>query len=331
MSWSNHQPPVISKNSNGVDGEKEADRRIIHLPYLPTIDDLHFPRSMEKAKTLWVLSVILEVLLTCILILRLANFVNTTFIHTYDLPVDSPGSLLSTRRSIYYWFNVVTFSLQIAVCVIGSARVACPWSTFSSLSHSILASISTLAEIGLLILMIVYSGTCNSRADPLNPCNDKLYYCTAYSAPNDFANTPTGCPTPTAPSSIVVLPASLGWDVVFAYHFGFTIASAVGSLVFAGVGIYISTELSVMFGGVEFSNDVYTVRGHGEENSRMENDQNMRRRGNVNYDTLPTNPPSQKLMPPVHNSATLYIPKAQHHAADGKHSTAGNLSSTFTW
>jgi hypothetical protein len=244
----------------------------LSLPFLPTMDDLYFPRTSSKPRILWISIIVLEVLLVGLFLVRLGNFMNTTYTHTYNLPVNSPGTLLSTRNSLYYWFNLVALAFQFLVLIVGAARISSFWNSFCSTLHSIFLVLSSLSEIGLFILLLVLISSCNSEANPLNPCNDDLYCC-AYAKPNDFANTLTGCPTPTTTCSITIDPVNLGWNSVFAYHFGFVITSLVITLILTGIGLFTSFGLDDMFSKVELdtSTNTFVVLGN-EEGSLKTND-----------------------------------------------------------
>lgn len=238
-----------------------AEKNVFRLPYIPGMEDFNFPKTNDTPKAIWIVSILLHVLIAIIFIASLVNYFNTKIIHTYNLPVNNPGILLSTRNSLYFWFNVVVFVLEILILTIGSARLALFWNSLLSSMHSIVLGLAFIGRISLLILLIIHINSANSKTDPLNPANDDKYCC-AYVIPNDFASTPLGCPTFTTPCLIDVEPSDLKWNSTFTTHFALTIVQLVLLLIFTIISIYVTNALPEMFSLIEVNlqTQIFTVK-----------------------------------------------------------------------
>lgn len=269
------------------------NKHFISLKYLPGMEDIRFPFTKETPKNLWIVLIICHILFVGLFIYYVANFVNTKFIHTYDLPVNSPGVLLTTRSSLYYWFSVFVISFDILFISICSARVAYFWNSFLGSLHSISGVLAILGHIALLILMGFYISTANSKNDPLNPANDDRY-CNANSAPNDYINTLPGCPTPTVAYPLVISQAELSWNNVFRTHFWLSIIKLILVLISTIVSTYIGSNLVEYFSTIQYDvdQDVYLVFP-GDKDQQTNYEEKNHSYQSVNGDNHVSQTPSQ--------------------------------------
>jgi len=258
QSWSEDEPMATNEsqmdnpNLESLDGltEKEQSRTV-----LPRTFDIRYqgPGAIMQVFTLVLL--VTNILTYVLFVVKQGNALFTTFLYTYDLPDNAPGTLLTTRFSFYFYFMVISFLFESAMLILCGIRVAIPWDNFYGTVHTIVAILAFVSEFATAIAMLVIATTVNTLGDPLNPANSE-FFCAANSHPNNPALTPQGCPMPTNPYSIVVSASDLHWNNIFTNNFGFTWAMVFLTLVQSAIGLMINTKFDVIFNNVAVFVDV---------------------------------------------------------------------------
>jgi hypothetical protein len=225
------------------DGKPQKPEVII----LPKVTDLRFIGPAKIMTALWVVLTVSTIIAYVLYIIKTANNNLTQFLFTYDLPVTSPGTLLSTRFSFYYWLITLSEIFEMTLIALAIVKIVIPWDYTFTILHVIVSGIALLMDFIAVIGMIILGQTANDASDPLNPLGSE-FKCAANAHPNNPALTIQGCPMPTAAYSITV--DKLAWNSVSTNNFGFTWAFIVLEILQLTAGIMSTTRFKVIFSNV---------------------------------------------------------------------------------
>ena len=149
---------------------------------------------------------LVEILLLC-LHFALVNL-NTTFLHGYPiLGKGLPGPFVSQRYSVTYIVYALA-TLRYLVPIASLFMILNRRVIWRRDLHYIVTKFVVLLDVFILIMVFIWTCTCNGAIFPNNPCNDKKFCCV------NFAKHPGLCP-----NSIGCTPAvtelDLTWNTTF--------------------------------------------------------------------------------------------------------------------
>lgn len=229
----------------GEDKISEANVRTV----LPRSFDLRYYGDGGIMQVLSWMLLVVNVLTFAVLMVKMGNVLFTNFVFTYDLPDSSPGTLLSTRFSFYYWFIILPIFFDIIVIILAGIRIAIPWDEVYGVLHTIAAVLAVIMSFSAGIAMSILGNTANTASNPLNPANSE-FYCAANAHVSDPSLTLQGCPMPTNPYTITVAPGDLKWNSVFTNNYAFTWAILFLEIVQVIIGVVVSSRHKIIFSHV---------------------------------------------------------------------------------
>lgn len=183
---------------------------------------------------------IVNVISLVVAVLAIWNATNTDFTHTYLLPSDTPGTLVSQRGIAFWWQTQAVLALRFILIPAAALRIAVPSSVSYRVAHLILSVVLFFYEIIFLVFHVVESASCNAPSGGGSPiCNDERWCCVY----GPIAPDPpiAQCPILLAPCFPAVTANDLAWRMTFLLSMIISIAFIVLALLHFLFGLIIGS------------------------------------------------------------------------------------------